>query len=79
LELSVEPSELELLSTQELIAELMRRKTFLGIVVHSIDEWKGGGWGNERVFRVHLNDNLPASQAGRLLDRVAEHLTLHQS
>jgi hypothetical protein len=73
----VEPSELELYSTQELIEELMRRKTFLGVVVQCADAWKGGPWGDERIFRIHFSGHLDASQAGRLLDRVAEHLTLH--
>src|SRR5690349_21607573 len=31
---AVEPSELELYTSHELIAELMRRKTFLGVIVH---------------------------------------------
>ncbi len=71
------PSDLELHTTQELIEELMRRKTFLGVVVHSPQELKGTGWSGERVFSVHHNGNLQADEAGRLLDVVAEHLRLN--
>ena len=71
------PSDLELHTTQELIEELMRRKTFLGVVVHSPQGLKGGGWTGERVFTVHHNANLGPDEAGRLLDVVAEHLRLH--
>ena len=68
------PSDLELHSTQELIDELMRRKTFLGVVVHSREELKGREWSGELVFTVHHNDNLSPEEAGRLLDVVAERL-----
>jgi len=67
-------SGLEFFTTQELISELMRRKTFLGIVVHSTDELRGSTWAGEKVFQVHFNSNLDAEQAGRLLDVVAGHL-----
>jgi hypothetical protein len=70
----VPPSDLELHTTQELIEELMRRQTFLGVVVHSREELKDRGWTGERVFTVHYNANLGAAEAGRLLDVVAEHL-----
>ena len=73
----MESSELAFYTNQELVEELMRRKTFLGVVVQSEAEWKGRDWGEERVFKVHLNGNLDATQAGRLLDRVAEHLNLY--
>jgi hypothetical protein len=70
----VEPSELELYTTQELIAELMRRKTFLGVVVHSEEQLKAGPWTGERVFKVHHTANLNASEAGRLLEVVTQHV-----
>jgi len=73
----VPPSDLELHTTQELIEELMRRKTFLGVVIHSQEELKGRDWAGERVFSVHHNANLAAAEAGRLLDVVAEHLRLY--
>ena len=44
----------------------MRRKTFLGVVVHSEEEQKTQAWTGERVFRVHLNGNLDVAEAGRL-------------
>jgi hypothetical protein len=67
----VQSSELELYTTTELIAELMRRKTFLGVVVHSAQEFKSNEWTGRQVFRVHFNSNLDAARAGRLLDAVA--------
>ncbi len=69
--------DLAFFTTQELIDELMRRKTFLGVVVHSQDEFRNAEWGEERVFRVRFNSNLDAVQAGRLLDVVAEYIDRH--
>jgi hypothetical protein len=69
----MEPSALELFTTRELVDELMRRKTFLGVVVHSETELKGP-WQGERTFQVHFNSNLEPGQAGRLLDAVAEYM-----
>lgn len=70
----MQPSELELYSTRELIDELMRRQTFLGVVIHSDQEFKSGPWGDERIFKVHFNNNLDAAQTGRLLDSVASYI-----
>jgi hypothetical protein len=67
-------SDLAFHTTSELIAELMRRRTFMGVVVHSDPEWKGEPWGAERTFRVHFNSNLDTGQATRLLDAVARYL-----
>jgi len=75
----VESSELAFYTTQELIAELMRRQTFLGVVVNSQTEWKGGEWGEERTFEVHLNSNLDPVEASRLLSRVSDFMGLHHS
>ena len=67
-------SDLAFCTTQELIDELLRRKTFLGVVIRSDQEYRCGNWGEERIFKVHFNENLSAAQAGRLLDVVANHL-----
>lgn len=64
-------------TTAELIAELMRRRTFLGLVIQSDDELKHCNWQGERVFKVHLNDNLDRTEAGRLLEVVAARLDRH--
>lgn len=69
----MQPSTLELCTTTELVEELMRRTTFLGVVVHSEQELKGP-WVGERTFQVHFNSNLDAGQAWRLLDVVAHHM-----
>jgi hypothetical protein len=68
------PDDLELYPTSELIAELMRRQTFLGIVIHSEEEQKGREWKGEKIFKVHFNSNLDAGQAARLLGAVTEHM-----
>jgi len=64
---------------EELITELMRRKTFLGVVVQSESDWKRHEWGEERTFRVHFNNNLETEEAGRLLGRVASYIDCHHS
>jgi hypothetical protein len=73
----VESSDLAFYTTDELIAELMNRQTFLGVVVNSKDQWKGGPWGEERTFEVHLNGNLATAEASRLLSRVSDYMGLH--
>ena len=65
---------LELYTAAELIAELMRRPTFLGVVVHSEEEFKNQSWNGERIFKVHFNSNLDRQQARRLLDAVTDHM-----
>jgi hypothetical protein len=70
----MQPSDLELYTTRELVNELMRRKTFLGIVVHSEEELKSKTWTGERIFKVHYNSNLDADQACRLLDAVVDYM-----
>jgi hypothetical protein len=72
----METDDLELYSTQQLIQELMRRSTFLGVVVHA-DEEARGAWVGEKTFRVHHNANLDAEQAGRLLGVVSDHIELN--
>jgi hypothetical protein len=68
------PSDLELASTRELIDELMRRRTFLGVIVHSEHELTQESWNDERVFKVHFNGNLDSTRAGKLLERVASRI-----
>jgi hypothetical protein len=69
----MEPSPLELYTTRELVQELMRRQTFLGVVVHAEQELRGP-WRGERIFEVHFNSNLQAEQAARLLEAVTERM-----
>jgi hypothetical protein len=70
----MQESELAFYSNQDLIDELLRRTTFLGVVVHSSEEMRNRLWGEERVMRVQFNENLTTEQAGRLLDVVAAQL-----
>jgi len=67
-------SDLDFYTTKELIDELMRRKTFLGIIVHSKDELKEAQWHGERLFQVHLNSNMDTATARGILAAVTEHL-----
>jgi hypothetical protein len=69
--------ELAFYTTTDLIEELMRRKTFLGVVFHSDAEYRGGAWKAGKVFKVHLNANMDGGQAGRLLEAVSAHLERH--
>jgi hypothetical protein len=70
----MQPPDLAFFTTPELIEELMRRQTFLGVVVHSEQEFKGAAWGAERVFKVRFNAHLDAERVARLLDVIAAHL-----
>jgi hypothetical protein len=71
----MQSTELEFYTSEELIRELMRRKTFYGCVVHATEDHKHDDW-DERTLRVHFNGNLTQQSTGRLLDTVAEHLNL---
>jgi hypothetical protein len=75
----MQPSDLAFYTAQELIEELMRRQTFCGVVVHSADEHKCESWGDERMFKVHFNQNLDTTRASRLLDTVSEYMDFHLS
>lgn len=66
--------ELELFTSQELIDELMRRKTFLGVVIQSEQEARTDVWPEESVFKVRFNANLDTEKVGRLLSVVAEYM-----
>jgi hypothetical protein len=70
----VQEADLAFFTTQELVDELMRRKTFLGVVVRSENEIRNGQWGDERIFKVQFNENLDSTQVSRLLDVVVDYL-----
>ena len=70
----MQPGELSFYTTQELIDELMRRKTFCGVIVHAVDEQKQDQWPEQRIFRVHYNENLDAASASRVLETVSHYL-----
>jgi hypothetical protein len=72
----MQSTDLEFYTCEELIHELMRRNTFYGCIIHSAEDHKHDAW-QERTFRVHINQNLDKSCAGRLLDRVAEYMNVH--
>ena len=68
------PTELELFTTQDLINELLRRTTFQGVIVHAIDGAKSRHWTGERLFAVDHNATLDTEEAGRLLDVVSQYI-----
>jgi len=68
------PVDLELFSTDELVEELLRRMTFQGVIVHASDGAKTRHWHGERVFSIRYNANLDVEEAGRLLDVVSQHI-----
>jgi len=70
----VHESDLAFYPTQDLVNELMRRKTFLGVIVHSQSEFKQQKWGPERTFKVQFNSNLTSAEASRLLETVADYM-----
>ncbi len=70
------PTPIELYTTKELVDELMRRRTFLGVIIHSDKELKND-WPGEGTFQVHFNANLDAARVSCLLDGVAQFLSLH--
>jgi hypothetical protein len=70
-------NDLAFYTTQELISELMQRKTFLGVVIHSSDEHRGREWAGKGLFKLHFDSNLDTDQAARLLERVARYLATH--
>ena len=69
-------TDLEFYTCDELVRELMARKTFYGCVIHSAEDHKHDAW-EERTFRVHFNQNLDQTRTGRLLDRVADYLNVN--
>jgi hypothetical protein len=70
--------ELELIATHDLINELLRRKTFQGVIVHAADEAKTPHWTGERLFAVRHNANFDTEEAGRLLDVVSQYIASHE-
>jgi hypothetical protein len=68
-------NDLAFATSQELINELMRRKTFLGVVIHAEGDMRGP-WIGEQNFRVHFNGALQPTEAGRLLATLADSLCL---
>jgi len=67
-------SGLAFYTSDELIDELMRRKTFYGVVVRAADDHKQDVWPEVREFKVHYNENLEQTHASNLLETVAQSL-----
>jgi len=70
----MQPSDLAFFTSYELIEELMRRKTFLGVVIHAEEDCKGDTWAEEKMFKVHFNSNLTVNEACGLLASVTGHI-----
>lgn len=69
-----EVNDLELFTTTELIEEIIRRKTFQGVIVHAEGDCKNQNWRGVRDFQVHWNDNLGRREAGDILERMSHAL-----
>jgi hypothetical protein len=72
-------SDLAFYTTQELIAEIMSRQTFYGVIVHAEGDHKRDDWPCERMFKVHVHRHLDAARASRLLGSVAEYMNVHDA
>jgi len=70
----MEPADLELFTTKQLIAELLRRQTFQGVVIHAEDTPRTLRWDGERFFQLHFNANLTRDQICNLLGAVADYV-----
>ncbi len=68
--------DLALFTSEQLVNELLRRQTFLGVLIHDEEAWKGR-WDGTRNFRVSFNSNLKTEEVRRLLDVVTAHLSTH--
>ncbi len=69
--------DLAFCTTAELIDELLSRHTFLGVIVHAAETYRGSPWQGDKQFKVHFNDNLSPPEAARLLATVSDHMDLH--
>jgi hypothetical protein len=65
-------NELAFYSSTDLVDELLRRQSFLGVIVHAVGETRGHGWKGDRDFQVRFNNNLNVDAVRRLLNVVAE-------
>jgi hypothetical protein len=72
----MQSTDLAFYTCDELIRELLGRKTFFGCVVHTAEDHKHEDW-EERTFRVHFNQNLDREGTARPLDRIAEYLNIY--
>jgi hypothetical protein len=66
--------DLELYSTEDLIEEIIRRKTFQGVIVHAEGDCKNHAWRGVKDFKVHWNNNLKRHEAGNILERMSHAL-----
>lgn len=66
--------ELELYTTEQLINEIIRRKTFQGVIVHAEGDFKDRPWRGVKDFKVHWNDNLKKKEACEILSGMSHAL-----
>jgi hypothetical protein len=64
-------TSLEFYTSAELVNELMKRKTFMGIIIHSKEEFKERTWQGDKAFHVHVTANLDAGETSLILGAVA--------
>jgi hypothetical protein len=55
----------------------LRRQSFFGVIVQAADDNRQTDWAGQRIFKVQFNRNLDSDRVARLLDVVAEYMTIH--
>lgn len=63
--------ELEFYTTEQLITEIIRRKTFQGVIIHAEGDFKDIPWHGIKNFNVHWNNNLEKKEACEILERMS--------
>jgi hypothetical protein len=58
-------------TTEQLITELVHRKTFLGVVIRSEKEFREAKWSGERIFRI-TNSNMTRDEMLHLLRKIVD-------
>jgi hypothetical protein len=71
-----EINDLEFYSIEELINEIIKRKTFQGIIIHTEGDCKENKWRGIKDFKVHWNNNLQKHEASQILENMSH--VLHQ-
>lgn len=66
--------DLELYSTEELIAEIVERQTFQGVIVHAEGDCKNHAWRGAKNFKAHWNNNLERQEAIKILEQMSHAL-----
>lgn len=67
--------DLQLVSTENLMTELLSRHTFYGVIIKSDGDFKQGV-DIEKSFKLYFNSNIPRSQVCSIMYGIAEEAQL---